>query len=58
MNQASTKVGRRAFLRAAAGAAVALPAVTRRASAQAKPTITYWNGLTGADGMVMDELIE
>ena len=58
MNQASTKVGRRAFLRAAAGAAVALPAVTRRASAQAKPTITYWNGLTGADGKVMDELIE
>ena len=58
MNQVSTKVGRRAFLRAAAGAAVALPAVTRRASAQAKPTITYWNGLTGADGKVMDELIE
>ena len=58
MNQASTKVDRRAFLRAAAGAAVALPAVTRRASAQAKPTITYWNGLTGADGKVMDELID
>ena len=58
MNQVSTKVDRRAFLRAAAGAAVALPAVTRRASAQAKPTITYWNGLTGADGKVMDELID
>jgi len=58
MNQVSTKVGRRAFLRAAAGAAAALPAVTRRASAQAKPTITYWNGLTGADGKVMDELID
>ena len=27
-------------------------------SAQAKPTITYWNGLTGADGKVMDGLIE
>ena len=58
MNQASTKVDRRAFLRAAAGAAAALPAITRRASAQAKPTITYWNGLTGADGKVMDELID
>ena len=58
MDQVSTKVDRRAFLRAAAGAAAALPAVTRRASAQAKPTITYWNGLTGADGKVMDELID
>src|SRR5262245_21346176 len=29
----------------------------RPAGAQAKPTITYWNGLTGADGKVMDELI-
>jgi multiple sugar transport system substrate-binding protein len=30
----------------------------RLASAQgAKPTITYWNGLTGADGKVMDDLI-
>ena len=34
------------------------PAVVRRAGAQAKPTITYWNGLTGADGKVMDGLIE
>jgi multiple sugar transport system substrate-binding protein len=58
MNQASTKVDRRAFLRAAAGAAVALPVVARRASAQSKPTISYWNGLTGADGKVMDELID
>ena len=58
MNQVSTRVDRRAFLRAAAGAAVALPAVARRASAQSKPTITYWNGLTGADGKVMDELID
>jgi hypothetical protein len=30
----------------------------RRATAQGKPTITYWNGLTGADGKVMDELID
>ena len=34
------KVDRRGFLRVAAGAAAALPAVTRRASAQSKPTIT------------------
>src|SRR5499426_1450400 len=54
------KVDRRGFLRAAAGASAAatLPTVARRASAQAKPTITYWNGLTGADGKVMDELID
>ena len=58
MNQTSTKVDRRAFLRTAAGAAATLPAVARRASAQAKPTIAYWNGLTGADGKVMDELID
>jgi multiple sugar transport system substrate-binding protein len=50
------KVDRRGFLRVA-GAAATLPAV-RRASAQSKPTITYWNGLTGADGKVMDELID
>src|SRR5215468_8829950 len=42
---------------AAAGAAALLSAGARRASAQAKPTITYWNGLTGADGKIMDELI-
>ena len=58
MNRISVNVDRRTFLRAAAGAAVALPAVTRRASAQSKATITYWNGLTGADGKVMDELID
>jgi len=58
MNRSSVKVDRRAFLRAAAGAAVALPVVARRASAQSKPTISYWNGLTGADGKVMDELID
>jgi multiple sugar transport system substrate-binding protein len=58
MNRPSVTVDRRRFLRAAGGAAVALPAVTRRAFAQSKPTITYWNGLTGADGKVMDELID
>src|SRR6185295_7113197 len=42
----------------ALGAVAAAPAVARRAVAQAKPTITYWNGLTGADGKVMDGLIE
>ena len=42
---------------ATAGAAALLPAEARRASAQAKPSITYWNGLTGADGKIMDELI-
>ena len=35
-----------------------MPAVARRVGAQAKPTITYWNGLTGADGKVMDELVD
>jgi len=51
-------IGRRGFLRAAGGAAAALTVTTRRAAAQAKPTITYWNGLTGADGKVMDELLD
>src|SRR5205823_3251092 len=41
-----------------AGAVASLPAAGRRAGAQAKPTISYWNGLTGADGKVMDDLIE
>jgi len=52
-------VSRRRVLTAAvaAGAVAAVPARIRRAAAQAKPTITYWNGLTGADGKVMDELI-
>ncbi len=56
MSHAPTKVSRRRFLGGALGAVVAAPAVARRAGAQAKPTITYWNGLTGADGKVMDEL--
>ena len=34
------------------------PPWARRAGAQPKATITYWNGLTGADGKVMDELID
>jgi multiple sugar transport system substrate-binding protein len=58
MSHAPTEVTRRRFLGGALGAAAAVPAVARRAGAQAKPTITYWNGLTGADGKVMDGLIE
>ncbi len=57
MIEARSGVGRRSFLiGAAAGGAALLGA--RRARAQAKPTITYWNGLTGADGKVMDGLID
>ncbi len=48
-------MNRRAFL---AGAAAATAAWPPRGAAQPKPSITYWNGLTGADGKVMDELIE
>src|SRR4030095_5453698 len=48
------KVDRRGFLRVAAGAAATLP-IARRASAQAQPPITYWDGLTRADGTVLDE---
>ena len=60
MNEAGTAVSRRRFLTTAAavGAAASLSAGTRRASAQPKATISYWNGLTGADGKVMDELID
>ena len=50
------RVSRRAFVAGAGAAAVA--AWARAATAQGKPTITYWNGLTGADGKVMDELID
>ena len=40
------------------GAATVLDPVRRMASAQgAKPTISFWNGLTGADGKVMGDLI-
>src|SRR5262245_30042377 len=50
-------VSRRTFVVSAAMAAGSA-AIPRRAAAQAKRTITYWNGLTGADGKVMDELID
>jgi multiple sugar transport system substrate-binding protein len=43
---------------AAAGGAAWLATAPGRPSAQAKATITYWNGLTGADGKVMDGLID
>jgi multiple sugar transport system substrate-binding protein len=59
MPSAHSAVSRRHFI-AGAGAAAAAT-VTLGASpaiAQAKPTITYWNGLTGADGKIMDELID
>lgn len=58
MTEGQRRVSRRRFMAGAAGAAVAFPAVLRRAGAQGRPTITYWNGLTGADGKVMDELID
>ena len=58
MSHARTHVTRRRFLGGALGATAAASAVARRAGAQAKPTITYWNGLTGADGKVMDELVD
>jgi hypothetical protein len=51
------RLSRRAFLAGTAATAVSTVG-TKRAVAQAKPTITYWNGLTGADGKVMDELID
>jgi multiple sugar transport system substrate-binding protein len=50
-------VHRRAFLIGAATVAGAA-AWPRYGAAQPKATITYWNGLTGADGKVMDELID
>jgi hypothetical protein len=50
------RVSRRAFV--AGAGAVSVAAWARRAGAQPKATITYWNDLTGADGKVMDELID
>ena len=50
-------VSRRTFLVGVAAAAGSASGA-RRAGAQAKTSITYWNGLTGADGKVMDELID
>ena len=60
MRERHARVSRRTFVRgaAAAGGAAWLAGGARRAGAQAKPTITYWNGLTGADGKIMDELID
>ena len=43
---------------AALGAAALTTARGRPAAGQAKPTISFWNGLTGADGKVMDDLID
>jgi len=59
MSNREAAITRRGFLAgtAAMGAATAL-GPGRMASAQgAKPTISFWNGLTGADGKVMDDLI-
>jgi multiple sugar transport system substrate-binding protein len=54
-----TRVSRRHFLAgAAAGGAAFLGVGVPSLAAPGKPTITYWNGLTGADGKVMDELID
>jgi multiple sugar transport system substrate-binding protein len=58
MSKPTSSLSRRRFLGSAALGTTALSFGMRRASAQAKPTITYWNGLTGADGKIMDELID
>jgi multiple sugar transport system substrate-binding protein len=58
MSKPTASLSRRRFLGGAALGATALTLGPHRASAQAKPTITYWNGLTGADGKIMDELID
>src|SRR5438552_1504886 len=58
MPEPKPPLSRRRFLEGAALGATALTVSPRRASAQAKPTVTYWNGLTGADGKIMDELID
>ena len=58
MSKPTPSLSRRRFLEGATLGAAALPFRARGASAQAKPTITYWNGLTGADGKIMDELID
>ena len=57
MNRAGRSVSRRTFLIATA-ATTGVAAWPRFGLAQPKATITYWNGLTGADGKVMDELID
>ncbi len=58
MSRSTPALSRRRFLGGAALGATAITLRPRRASAQAKPAITYWNGLTGADGKIMDELID
>jgi len=59
MSAASRRLTRRRFVQGTAALATATIArPPRHASAQAKPAITYWNGLTGADGKIMDELID
>ena len=60
MSHRPVGITRRRFLgtTAAMGAATVLDPARRMASAQgSKPTISFWNGLTGADGKVMDDLI-
>jgi multiple sugar transport system substrate-binding protein len=60
MRKRSAGMTRRRFLTstAAIGAATVLAPGRHPALAQgAKPPVTFWNGLTGADGKVMDELI-
>ena len=57
-NQFAGMTRRRFLASAAAVSAATMLGPGRTASAQgAKPTITFWNGLTGADGKVMGELI-
>jgi multiple sugar transport system substrate-binding protein len=59
MNNRQAAMTRRGFLaRAAAVGAVTVFGPGRTASAQgAKPSNTFWNGLTGADGKVMSDLV-
>jgi len=60
MSNRTAGLTRRRFLAstAAVGAATLVGPSRLPASAQgAKPTITFWNGLTGADGKVMGELV-
>src|SRR5919201_4014628 len=53
----SRALTRRTFLIAAAASAAATT-WPRHGAAQPKAAMTYWNGLTGADGKVMDDLID
>jgi multiple sugar transport system substrate-binding protein len=55
-----SQLTRRRFIAGATAAAAAagLSVPARRLAAQPKATISYWNGLTGADGKVMDALID